>query len=202
MDQVAQKMSGFSQILSSNRRTGFSLIELVIVMALLGVMAMVIAPMLRGEDLDQERENFVTQLNSMIAGAQYNALVSGKITRVVFDLKHSQIYIEEKSEGKDETGQDKYQLVQVPYNETFFSWDTHHFKMVDFWVNNKNELGNGQDSEKAWFYIVPDGIAQVVIINLRDLMSSEKYNDAGEYSLVLNPFAVQFKLYESFKKPV
>ena len=48
---------------------------------------------------------------------------------------------------------------------------------------------------------MPDGIAQPVVINLRDLASSEKYHDTGEYSLVLNPFAAQFKLYESFKQP-
>lgn len=201
MDQVARKMNGFSQTLNFNCRSGFSLIELLIVMALLGVMAMVIAPLLKGRDFDQERVSFVLQLNAFIAGAQYNAIASGKVSRVVFDLKKSQVYIEEQGLGRDETGQDKYELVQVPYNETFFEWDSHHFKLVDFWVNGNNELAGGKDSEKTWFYIVPDGIAQVVIINLRDLISSEGYNDLGEYSLVLNPFAVQFKLYESFKQP-
>ena len=194
-------MNGITQTLKLNNRSGFSLIELIIVMALIGVMAVVVIPMLRQEDLAQERADFVTQLNSFVSGAQYNALVGGKINRVVFDLKKSQVYLQAKGEGQGTDGQDKYELVQVPYNEDVFSWDGEHFKLQAFLVNNKNELA-GQDSDKVWFYIVPDGIAQSVIINFYDLASSEKYNETGAYSLVLNPFAVQFKLYESFKQLV
>jgi len=197
MVQVVQKMSGLHH---NNCRTGFSLIELIIVIALIGVMTMIVTPLLRTEDLAQERANFVNQLNSFVIGAQYNALVSGKINRVVFDFKKSQVYIELQIGQVDAQGQDQYEAVNVDFNENIFSWNSAHFKIKDFFVNQKNELLDG-NSDQAWYYLMPDGNAQNVIINFYDLKDSEKYHESAEYSMVLNPFAAQFKLYELFQQP-
>ena len=188
-------------VFTRNLKSGFTLIELIIVIALIGVMTIIVMPSFRGDKLAQARQAQVDQLNLLLATAQYSAITSGKINRVIFDLKLAKVRIEQLSAKKDNLNQDQYELLQVDYNETSLDWDS-NLKIKEIYTNNQNafwsdEVGNA----KAWFYIVPDGNAQNVTINFIDLAENEKTNEQSEYSLVLNPFTVQFKLYDVFQKP-
>ena len=188
-------------VFTRNLKSGFTLIELIIVIALIGVMTIIVMPSFRGDKLAQARQAQVDQLNLLLATAQYSAITSGKINRVIFDLKLAKVRIEQLSAKKDNLNQDQYELLQVDYNETSLDWDS-NLKIKEIYTNNQNafwsdEVGNA----KAWFYIVSDGNAQNVTINFIDLAENEKTNEQSEYSLVLNPFTVQFKLYDVFQKP-
>jgi hypothetical protein len=55
-------------------------------------------------------------------------------------------------------------------------------------------------TEEMWFYVIPGGMAQDVIINFID--TKDLYNNAPRsVGLVLNPFSAQFKIYDTFQKP-
>lgn len=188
-------------VFTRNLKAGFTFIELVIVIALIGVMAMIVLPIFRGNNLSQVRQAQVEQLNLLLATAQYSAITAGKISRVVFDLKTFKVSLEQASGLQDNLGQDQYELLQVDYNETSLDWDQ-NLKIKEIYINNQNALlADEVNSAKVWFYIVPDGNAQSVMINFTDLAENEKNNELTEYSLVLNPFTVQFKLYDVFQKP-
>lgn len=197
MVQTVQKMNVYIR----NLKSGFTFIELVIAIALIGVMAIIILPNFRGDDLSQVRQAQIDQLNLLVATAQYNAIASGKINRVVLDLKLSKFSLEELSDQKDNLDQDQYIPLKVDYNDTSLNWD-HNLKIKAVYINNQNALLSDElDSAKVWFYILPDGNAQNVVINFIDFAEHEKTHELTEYSLVLNPFTVQFKLYDVFQKP-
>lgn len=168
-------------------------------------MAMMITPFLQNRDLDQNRKTFVASLNSFVLAAQYNAIVGGKINRVLFDLVKSRFTIEQASQKKDQFGQDAYEPVKIAYNNDFFDVDQTKFKIKAILINNQDALLlNESGSDKVWFYITPDGIAQDVNIKFADVLENEKFSEHieyhsaqhNDYSLILNPFSAQFKLYE------
>lgn len=182
-------------------QAGFTIIELMIVIALIGVMAIIVVPVFRSDNTSQARQEMAGKLNMLVSTAQYNAIASGNITRVVFDLKKAQISLEELAKQKDSLGQDKYDLLKIDYNDTSLAWDQ-NLQIKEFYINNQNALSSDEGSSaKVWFYIVPDGNAQNVMINFTDTHENEKLNEIIEYSLVLNPFTVQFKLYDMFQRP-
>ena len=57
----------------------------------------------------------------------------------------------------------------------------------------------GRQTTELWFFIVPEGLAQDVVINLLDMRDKDR-GKAKQVGLVLNPFAAQFKSYDSFQK--
>lgn len=88
--------------------------------------------------------------------------------------------------------------MQADFNDNSFSWNDHKIKIKDVLINGKNAiLSSDGISDKVWFFVVPDGNAQNVTINFRDEEESNKDGEHSYYHLILNPFSVQFKLYES-----
>ena len=195
MDRIVRQKSGF---IHHKNKIGFTFIEVIIAIALIGVMAIIVTPYLRSDNFEQKRAEFVAQLNAFMVAAQYNALVTGQVQRVVFDLRASRFYLEARTSEKDGQGDYKYALVQIAYNDNAFIWDSARFKLKELYINNKDVLADSSD--KVWFYIMPDGTAQSVTIHFNDIAESEKFDDVIDYRLVLNPFAVQFKIYELFQK--
>jgi prepilin-type N-terminal cleavage/methylation domain-containing protein len=198
MGLVVPKLSGFIR----SSKNGFSLIELMIVVAIMGIMATIIVPYLSPDNSEQERQEFVSKLNLFMTSVWYNSLTTGRVHRVVIDLQATQMFIEMQMDEKTGQGESKYELVQINYNENFFAWNKEQFDFKDVYINDKNVMfADEGSSDKTWFYIVPDGLAQNVIFNFRDAKESKYLGEVSNYSLVLNPFSVQFKLYESFQKP-
>ena len=78
------------------------------------------------------------------------------------------------------------------------------FSFKQFFVEGYDEIGKygvGKKLESLWFFIVPDGLSQSVIINIvnkKEKGTAERFRPIG---LVLNPFMVQFKAYDTFQKP-
>ncbi len=201
MDRIVLMKSVFIR----SKRSGFTFIELIVVIAIIAIMAMTMIPFLQNRDLDQNRQTFVASLNSFVLSAQYNAIVSGKTNRVLFDLVNSRFMIEQATLKKDQFGQDAYEPVKIAYNNDFFDVDQAKFKIRAILINNQDALLlNESGSDKVWFYITSDGIAQNVTIKFADVLENEKFSDHSEqpndYSLILNPFSAQFNLYESISK--
>ena len=78
-----------------------------------------------------------------------------------------------------------------------------NFEFKNFYIGKRDEIAmtlRGAQRGKLWFYITPEGLAQPVIINLID--TAEVIEEKGlAFSLVLNPFLVQFKEYDTFQRP-
>lgn len=197
MGRVVLKMSG-----SLHNKRGFTFIELMVAIFLIGIMAAVTIPYLRGDDPELVRNQFVEELNTFSSLVWYNAIVTGKVHKVVIDLQESQMFAEIQTDEKTGQGDPKYEPMQIDYSNSLFNWDNRKFEIKDIYVNNKSALFSGDgNSDKVWFFIMPDGLSQSVKINFYDVAEGKDFGESSDYSLVLNPFSVQFKIYETFQKP-
>jgi prepilin-type N-terminal cleavage/methylation domain-containing protein len=182
-------------------RSAFTLIELVVVLAIIAIVATTMIPSFIGQAPYYERKAFIGKLNSLVLFARQNAIITNKIHKVNFDLNKNEIQVlsQSQAEGaKDE----EYNLVQSDYIPTQLPIpESLQIKNVYLDGTGVDELNRSQGVKVTgvYFYVVPEGLAQEAIINMIDTsdMIDGKPRMIG---LVLNPFSAQFKEYDTFQK--
>ena len=186
-------------------RPGFSLIELLVAIALMGVVAAIVIPNLQRRGPKQKREQFVVRLNLLAAFARQQAIVSNKIQRIEFDLssKRKRVALTQATGKKDDRGKPLFLPVKRAYIKTTVAIPA-SFSFKQFFIEGYDEIARhrvGKKTTSIWFFIVPDGLSQSVVINFvntKEKIAPGKFKSVG---LVLNPFMVQFKAYDTFQKP-
>ena len=187
--------------MSGMSKHGFTLIEILIAVALMTIMAVVIVPNLGTKKAGQERTAFLARLNSLTQLAWQNALVQNKLYKVLFDFKKKTVSLEQETTQKDSKGQPKFEPVQVTYLETSIPWPAYlHIK--NFFIEGFDEATRfgGRDTGETWFFVVPDGMTQRVVINVTDSEDRDASGRPKKIGLVLNPFNAQFIAHDTFKK--
>ncbi len=155
---------------------------------------MMAVPMFKRKNLDQDRALQVAKLNNLVSLASYNAIITSRVHRIFFDLQKSKFYLEQITDQKDSLGQDRFEATILDYQDNNLDWDK-NFKIKSFQINDQTtNLLEDLQNDKLWFYIMPDGTAQSVKLKFTDLAENEKNHEVSEYSLILNPFAAQFRL--------
>lgn len=191
-------MLGPKKTILGYNTVGFTTLELIIAITLVGVMAMIVISNFGHQSkLSARRTEFLANLNLFLANARYDTLVSGKLHKILLDLNKQQFSAHISTGTKDSQGELKF--VSAPVENCPWS---QKFEPTAIYINTKNMLHAFEGgSEQVWFYLTPDGLSQNVIINFSDLDEVGQLGSGGEYSLVLNPFSVQFELYETFQQP-
>lgn len=167
-------------------------------------MATFIAPNLQKRLPSYERRQFIAQLNSLTGLAWHNALITQKVHRVVIDVAKKTMQVQVKNDAQDAKKED-FVLLKRPYIRSKGTF-ADNLEMRNFYIEGDDQIakhrGSGSKlSHEVWFYIMPDGLAQSVIINITDSKDRDSAHKPHEMSLVLNPFTAQFKEYDSFQKP-
>lgn len=187
--------------MSGSYKQGFSLIEILIAVVIIGIMAAVVAPNFTSKKAGQERKAFIAKLNELMQLAWQNALTTNSLHKVVFDFKKKRVSIEQATGEKDSQGDQKFAPLKEAYLETTIEWPDHlHIK--NFFIEGFDEMKrfSGRDTGETWFFVVPDGMTQAVTINLIDTNDLQNDGRSTKVSLVLNPFNAQFTSYDTFKK--
>lgn len=186
----------------ANNRVGFTLVEIMVAIAVIALMATIISPMLRVRRPGQERKEFVGTLNALMRLASQQATVSRKIHRVLFSLKDNKmvkVTVQIKGEGNDSKGDPIFATIKAPYLSSSIKWPS-NLLVKQFFIEGIDEKAReGRVSTEFWFVIMPEGLAQDIIINAVDMHDGPR-NKPQQVGLVLNPFSVQFKMYDSFQK--
>lgn len=184
----------------TSSRSGFTLIEIMVAILIIGLMAAIVVPRLRTVAPDQKRKDFIAQLNGLVQFAWQRALTSGKVHRIFFDFDKKEIHVESVADKKDGKSEPEYEKVDRAYLKTSMDIPD-NLEIVNFFIEHAgDEMRKSGTTDNVWFFIVPDGLTQEVTINFVDYDDMLPNGDARQFGLVLNPFSAQFKLYDTFKQ--
>lgn len=176
----------------------FSLIELLIAIAIIAIISAVIVPNFQRSQPGYERAQFIARLNSLIQFAWQQAITTHTIHRVSFDFEKRRIATFYQATTKGPAAQ-SFKPVRG-FSRSSFSWPE-HYVVKEFLIEGFDEMkrSTSKATQEVWFYIIPDGLTQAVIINMLD-NKDKKAGKPRPFSLVLNPFNAQFKVYDTFQR--
>lgn len=183
----------------TNATRAFTLIEMVIALAIIALLAVVAVPTLMQRSPQYERKQFIQKLNSLTQFAWQHAITTGKVHRLLFDMRKRTIVIQESQSKKDVYGKPLFKTVKNSYVRTEYVWPA-SIMVQSVFIDGKDPLQIFDEAYELWFYLVPSGIAQDVILNFND-KNDTLAGRPRQFSVVLNPFTAQFKAYDTFQKP-
>lgn len=182
-------------------KKGFTLIEILVAIAIIAVMATVVIPNLMPRRPEKERKDILAKLDALTRLAWYNALTKQKTHKVLFDFDKKRVSLEVETDKKDSDGNPLFEPVKTGgYIKSSFVWPK-HLDVKNFYVEGFDEIGKRSDrgAGQVWFFVIPDGLAQQVTINFLDMLDRPQ-GKPRSIGLVLNPFLAQFKEYDTFQK--
>ena len=192
MERKLLKMSGFVR----SKKSGFSFLEIVVAILIIGIMGGVIVPRLRRQSPSRDRAKFVSDLNNLTQAAWQQAITTSTLHRVFFDFKSRKAWAEKvikKAKDGEEISPQKIEKTIIEWNEGF--------SFVHFYINGKDDFsgfyGAGGGATEAHFFIESDGTSQAIVMDIAD----EREVDEFQFNLVLNPFMAKFKQYDGFYEP-
>lgn len=179
---------------------GFGLLEIMIAVAIIGMVTAIAVPNFTRRMPRMQRENFINSLSNLAQFAHQHALMTRKLHKVIFDITKRKAWIEQEV-NKNSKGEALFVPIKSNSLRAHYSW-SEQFVFRNFFIEGVDELsryGNGKKTEELWFFIVPDGLAQEVVINIADI--KDTFNKKARHiGLVLNPFTAQFKVYDEYQK--
>jgi type II secretion system protein H len=188
MVRALQKMNGL--VFGIDKRSGFTLIELMIVILIIAIMASVVGPRLFPQTARMERDQFMSGLNALMRVAATQAVATQALHQIYWRMADRIIELRKHTGAYDRAGDPICKSVtQLAGQEQLKIPE--RFIIKKFIIEGVNELAGDRSLKEVWFYVVPDGTAQQVSITLVD--THEEVNEAARtISLTLNPFTVQF----------
>lgn len=187
-------------MLGSNKR-GFTLLEILVVLAIIGIMATIIVPNLKNLLPRREREAFVGKLNALTRYAWQHALIERKVHKISVNFEKKLMWVEMATDVLKD-GKPEFARIKGAYLNTSIVIPS-SIQIKNFIIEGYDEMsryGPGSKLQESWFFIMPDGLTQTVTINLLDTRQTNVAGKPRQFGLVLNPFNAQFKVYESFQK--
>ena len=197
MEKAHQNLSG----LMRGNNKGFTLLEILVVLAIIGVLMAVVVPNFRNMLPGRERKLFITKLNGLMRIAWQRALVEHKTQKISFDFDKRLLWLESATGGLKD-GTPEFAKAKGAYVPTSLKIPK-VIEIKNFIIEGFDEIGrygSGRKTTESWFYIIPDGLTQTVTVNFTDTSNLNAAGKPRQYGLVLNPFNAQFKVYDAFQK--
>ena len=174
-------------------KMGFSFLEILISLFIISIIGSIAIPPLINKKESSPRKRFVNDLSGLVGEAATSAINLKKVYQILFDFKSKKVTL--KVENKEILDDNKHKKFSELPKENIKIPDELSFK--NFSINGMDEMEHGDQKNEAWFYIMPDGTSQGVVINIED--AEKEINNL--FSIVINPFYSQVKEYDSFQKP-
>jgi type II secretory pathway pseudopilin PulG len=181
-------------------RSGLALLELLFGIMIMAVLMKIALPSFQNLIPTYKEKLFLNRLNGLMQTAIQRAIKRRMLHKIVFDLDKRIISLEEVVDEKETKKPTK------PIRESLLSAPCpipDSIEVKQLFVEGFDEIARYMGNRKAarvWFFVLPNGSAQAVIINMMDA-SQEIANNPKVISLVLNPFSIQFDVYDDWQKP-
>jgi prepilin-type N-terminal cleavage/methylation domain-containing protein len=182
-------------------KSGFTLIELLVAIAIVTIMMSIVVPKLWQRAPEYERKQFVGQLNALARYAWQSALTTGVTHQLLFNFEQKTIMLKKQTDTQDAAGKPVFLPVK---NGAFKRTITipSHIQVKQFLIEGSDAMKAfvGRPTQEVWFFIIANGLSQEVTMNMVDTKDRTATKTPRSFGLVLNPFTVQFKVYDEFKK--
>ena len=186
---------------------GFSILEIAIILALLGLLGAFVVPNLFRTKQGAQRKEFLTSFEHLIKDAMLRAIVTHETHQIFIDIAHgviqTRVYdsrsIETNKHKKFAVVSDSQYLTELPSKDQK-NIDLKRFHFQNFYINGIEEMVAGTFMENVMFYIMPDGTSQAIVANLIDQDPDEIVPDV-QFSFVINPFYTRMSVYDTFQTP-
>ena len=99
------------------RKQGFTLIEIVVAIAIIGFVATILVPNLFAPTAAKERKNFIAAVNGLLYLGWQQALITHKIHTATFNFHKKKIYLE-VVQNTDDPSNPKTAPVNINYQAT------------------------------------------------------------------------------------
>ena len=179
-------------------QSGFSLLELMIVFALIGLLGAFVVPNLFRTKQGAARKEFLTEFEALLKDAVLRSITENKIHQIFIDLEHEKIQIRIFEKNSIEMNHHKkfVRLIDAQYlTEINFP---KRFIIKDFFINGIQELVPGNMILDVVFYVMPDGTSQAIVANLIEEDIDGIAPDT-KFSFVINPFYARMSVHETFQ---
>lgn len=182
------------------KRPGFTLLELVVVVAIMAILATIIIPQLGRGNARKQREQFVMKFNTLLRHTAVDAIATNKVHKVIIDIVHHAITIQQQTTQKTTEGQWVYKTPRRAYAQVPLVIPP-TYSVKNCVVEGFDEMSSfaGGTAKTVWFYIMPQGLAQAVTLNILD-RTDKNPAQGQQFGLVLNPLTVQFRMYDAWQE--
>lgn len=184
------------------KKHGFSLLELIVVLFLLGLVLTIAVPTIYKFFPKQEQRNFVQKFSSLVQLGIQEAVKTQQLHRMLLNVENKSITLEKAQPIQEKGIPSSFSKVDIPYIQTTISWPS-SLVLKQCYIDSKDFLAQpGIKTEFIWFFLSPEGTSQAVILNWEVQNDNESDTNKEKMSLVLNPFTHTFKAYDSFQKTI
>ncbi len=163
-----------------------------IVLVLIGIMGAAVAPNLSYFAQKNKKQALVARFEECLHRAKQQAMLTGRVQQLFFDFQQHVVILKAYDDAKNsETKHNKFTASGVKGMDL-----ERDFQVQNFYIQGKDEVAAGVILETVWFYIMPDGSSQDVLINFL-------YGDENQkkLSIKINPFYARVSVYDEFQTP-
>jgi type II secretory pathway pseudopilin PulG len=190
-----------------SNQSGFSLLELMVIFALLGLLGAFVVPNLFKTKQGAQRKEFLASFEHLLKDAVLRAIMTNSVHQIYIDLVGGTIQTRIYDSQSIETNRhkqfkplvDEQYLTRIPskYQKNL---DLKRFKIKNFFINGIEELVPGTATLDLMFYVMPDGSSQAIIANMVDEDEDGVQPDV-QFSYEINPFYARMSVYDTFQTP-
>ena len=135
-------------------KPGFSFIEIIIAIALVGLLLSIAVPNVLGRRDAQERKAFVSAIDTVMSEVWLRGLQTGLIHKVNFDLEHRKIEVSQQTDKVDADKKTIFEPIILHFAPNTYQWPE-TFDIQQIYVQKIDEIASGgisRKTENVWFH--------------------------------------------------
>jgi len=153
---------------SSFNKMGISFIEILITLLVVGIITAFVVPTFLTKGEKTPKKIFCANFAVLIQESLQQAIMTNKVHQIFFDLDEHMVIVKIHDPAHAATSEhDKF----IPVAKNSYPLPMtipQDLEFKNFFINGKDEFTSGNTMHTAWFYIMPDGTSQSIILNIED----------------------------------